>query len=66
MAETGIEDIIRGDDSSGDGGCGASVLLPIVIAIVIFICIGLLVAYCGGDPNANTNSNRVNSSNRRN
>jgi hypothetical protein len=47
MAETGIEDIIRGDDSSGGGGCGASVLLPIAIAIVIFICIGLLVAYCG-------------------
>ncbi len=60
MAETGIEDLVRGEGNSG--GCLSAVIYAFLSVSILLALLGLLSWYCGPAPktppaNVTTNSN---------
>lgn len=56
MAETGIEDLIRGGGDSSGGGCGMNALVILAVLIVVFTGLALIGSYCA-PPQENSNAN---------
>lgn len=57
MAETGIEDFAK----DPLGGCFGALLPAVIFAVVLFVGIGLLSAYCGSGPKDGLTVNNSNS-----
>jgi hypothetical protein len=55
MAETGLENLIRGDGSSSNAGCVGPAIASLVFMLVLLVGLGLLASYCSPAPADNSN-----------